>query len=120
MGNGSIEVWVWPQFRASTTPEQKVSLPDGAQFLVGRQPDCNLVLFSISTSRRHFTITRTGWDISVTDLGSRNGTFVNGVTSSKTDTPRPTGSSMNHGINKNPGGQCLDQVHDFVLLLYPR
>jgi hypothetical protein len=33
----------------------------------------------MSSSRRHFTITRTGWDISVMDLGSRNGTIVNGV-----------------------------------------
>ena len=79
MGNGSLELWVWPESRPSTTPEQKVSLPDGAQFLVGRQPDCNLVLSTLTTSRRHFTITRTGWDISVTDLGSLNGTFVNGV-----------------------------------------
>ena len=46
--------------------------------IAGRAPTCELVLDDVSVSRRHarFTVTNTG--CAVTDLGGRNGTFVNG------------------------------------------
>lgn len=46
--------------------------------LVGRQDSCDLVLPSNSVSRRHARVRRCGEDFYVDDLGSRNGTFVNG------------------------------------------
>lgn len=48
-------------------------------FVVGRGADCDLVLNSRSVSRRHleFKLKRAG--LTIKDLGSRNGSIVNGV-----------------------------------------
>ncbi len=47
--------------------------------LVGREPTVEVMLDSVRVSRRHATITVTGDLASIEDLGSRNGTTVNGV-----------------------------------------
>ena len=55
--------------------------PDGAiagTFLVGRSPDCDLVLADPSVSRRHARLLPRGDELLVEDLGSAGGTFVNG------------------------------------------
>ncbi len=46
--------------------------------LVGRSEDCDLLLDGMSASRKHFTVQRTdeGWELR--DLGSENGTYVDG------------------------------------------
>ena len=48
------------------------------EFLVGRSQDCSLCVGSSSVSRRHCQITRNGTTVTIKDLGSRNGTLVNG------------------------------------------
>jgi pSer/pThr/pTyr-binding forkhead associated (FHA) protein len=48
------------------------------EFLIGRSPECHLVAGSTSISRRHCAITRNGTKVTIKDLGSRNGTVVNG------------------------------------------
>lgn len=48
------------------------------EFLIGRSPDCHLCAASTSISRRHCAITRNGTTVTIKDLGSRNGTLVNG------------------------------------------
>ena len=55
--------------------ERRVEV-DGST-LIGREPDCDLVLVDPSVSRHHARLSHgdTGWTI--TDLGSANGTFVN-------------------------------------------
>jgi sigma-B regulation protein RsbU (phosphoserine phosphatase) len=45
---------------------------------VGRAPDCGLILPSQTVSRRHAQLTFDGEHLQVHDLGSRNGTRVNG------------------------------------------
>jgi len=50
----------------------------GDSILIGRSPECNLVLESGAISRHHALITRDGSDYYIEDLKSRNGTFVNG------------------------------------------
>lgn len=45
---------------------------------LGRHPDCTIQLQSNMVSRRHAQVTVAGDDYSVKDLGSGNGTFVNG------------------------------------------
>ena len=49
----------------------------GQQFVIGRGEDCNLRSSSDAVSRRHCQINLKGSAVSVQDLGSRNGTFVN-------------------------------------------
>jgi pSer/pThr/pTyr-binding forkhead associated (FHA) protein len=50
----------------------------GAPIVVGRDTACDLVLADDATSRRHARLTPHATGIEVTDLDSRNGTFVNG------------------------------------------
>jgi hypothetical protein len=61
-------------------------LPSGDRFTlgehaisVGRMPDCNLVLADPNVSRNHAEIRPSGDRFVVVDLGSTNGTRVNGV-----------------------------------------
>ena len=53
-------------------------LKSGRQVL-GRQPACDFVLTDEQVSRRHCQVEESHDRILVTDLGSRNGTMVNGV-----------------------------------------
>lgn len=57
----------------------------GARFLldrdrisVGRHPDCEIFLHDVTVSRRHTEIRRDGRMFFIRDLGSLNGTYVNG------------------------------------------
>jgi sigma-B regulation protein RsbU (phosphoserine phosphatase) len=56
---------------------EQLQLP-GDRNVMGRHPDCDLVLESASVSRQHAQIIREGAQYFVEDLHSRNGTFVNG------------------------------------------
>ncbi len=47
--------------------------------VVGRDASAGLVLDDARISRRHAVLTRTGVGVVVADLGSRNGTFLNGT-----------------------------------------
>src|SRR5688572_26382944 len=51
----------------------------GDEFLVGRGEDCDLCLYDPGVSRHHCLIRLRGDEATVTDLGSSNGTFVNGT-----------------------------------------
>src|SRR5262245_33509296 len=46
--------------------------------MVGRHPDCDVRLPSIRVSRRHCCMTEVDGEVSVRDLGSTNGTLING------------------------------------------
>lgn len=48
------------------------------EFLIGRLPDCDLVLAENTLSSKHAKISRTGDRFEIIDLNSTNGTFVNG------------------------------------------
>jgi two-component system response regulator AtoC len=56
-----------------------VPIVDGSELVFGRQPDCSFVIDHDGVSRRHARVTRLHEQISVEDLGSRNGTLVNGT-----------------------------------------
>jgi hypothetical protein len=53
-------------------------LADGAEVIIGRGNDLDLVLAEDMVSRKHAKIVANGGSLSITDLGSTNGTFVNG------------------------------------------
>ena len=48
------------------------------EFLIGRSQDCHLCVGSSSVSRKHCVIKRQDSTVTIQDLGSRNGTIVNG------------------------------------------
>jgi phosphoserine phosphatase RsbU/P len=48
------------------------------RMVLGRHPDCDIVLDSASVSRQHAQLLREGGQYFIEDLHSRNGTFVNG------------------------------------------
>ena len=53
-------------------------LPPNSEIVVGRSSDLDMVLVEDMVSRRHSKITVSGDDVTIQDLGSTNGTFVNG------------------------------------------
>ena len=61
---------------ASTGKEVEIR---GPRFFIGRSPECNLRANSDAISRRHCAITVGDNDVTIKDLGSRNGTYVNGT-----------------------------------------
>src|SRR4051794_27562312 len=59
------------------TPVRDIPL-GGEDFLIGRGEDCDLCLYDPGVSRHHCLIRMRGQEATVSDLGSSNGTFVNG------------------------------------------
>lgn len=57
--------------------ERRVHLPQG-ETVIGRDPECDLPIPDASISRRHARLVVMGWDTTLEDLGSKNGTRVNG------------------------------------------
>lgn len=60
------------------TPGQEFSLV-GQQWVLGRSPECDVVLEAAAVSRRHVILSDEEGQFFVKDLGSRNGTYVNGA-----------------------------------------
>jgi len=67
-------------------PAASLILPDGSRIaleaepvVVGRMPECTVVLTDPNVSRRHAEIRRQGSEVIVVDLQSTNGTRVNGL-----------------------------------------
>lgn len=67
-------------------PSDWLVLPDGRRVgitddivTIGRLPECAISLDDPNVSRRHAQIRREGLDVVIVDLGSTNGTKVNGV-----------------------------------------
>ena len=56
---------------------QEIDLAEGS-FLIGRSPSCNLTLEDPLVSRQHARITIERDQATISDLGSRNGTLLNG------------------------------------------
>lgn len=50
---------------------------NGAEWILGRHPDCQIVINVGAASRQHAKITREGSAVFIEDLKSRNGTIVN-------------------------------------------
>ena len=71
---------------ADGMPAGSLVLPDGSRVVleaepvvIGRLPECAVVLSDPNVSRRHAEVRRQGSDVVVVDLQSTNGTRVNGV-----------------------------------------
>lgn len=66
---------------------QVLKFTDG-EFIIGRHPDCHLVIDGTSISRRHARFSFNGQDYFLEDLGSRNHTYVNDLELEPTAPPR--------------------------------
>jgi hypothetical protein len=62
----------------SALSSRVVPLPESADLVIGRESDVDVPIDHDSVSRRHARIRRRADQITVEDLGSRNGTLVNG------------------------------------------
>ncbi len=47
------------------------------QTTIGRSPDCDIFLDDVTVSRRHAVVSRKNGELTIEDLGSLNGTFLN-------------------------------------------
>jgi hypothetical protein len=54
---------------------ERVEVEDGVT--IGRSRDCDLILYDTYLSTRHARLTNDEGDLSIEDLGSTNGTYVN-------------------------------------------
>ncbi len=62
----------------NTNGDQTVELPPDRPLVVGRAMTSDIPVFDPTVSRRHAEVKIDGGGVRVTDLGSSNGTFVNG------------------------------------------
>lgn len=60
-------------------PDARPFLLDHNETVIGRSPEADIVVPEPLASRRHAAVSRDSWGYAVIDLGSRNGTLVNGT-----------------------------------------
>jgi class 3 adenylate cyclase/pSer/pThr/pTyr-binding forkhead associated (FHA) protein len=58
---------------------QAVTVPAGRTLVVGRSPACDVPIRDLTVSRHHGEVEAAAAGLRVRDLGSTNGTFINGV-----------------------------------------
>ena len=73
----SLLITVSLVFRNAERRGERISV-EGKKFVVGRHASCDFPLKSDKVSRQHCAFLLDGDFVAVVDLGSRNGTFVNG------------------------------------------
>jgi adenylate cyclase len=74
------EVNQLPKFKLlSTTGDQTIELPSGRTLVVGRAATSDAPVFDPTVSRKHAELSVEDGGVTVRDLGSSNGTFVNGT-----------------------------------------
>ena len=58
--------------------DRRFTLEDNAALIAGRELTCGLSILDPRVSRRHAEVRSCATEVAVTDLGSRNGTWING------------------------------------------
>lgn len=67
-----------PLILATSTGDRRFTLPDASTLIVGREGTCDVTVADQGVSRRHAELRSDGRTLLVRDLGSRNGTWLNG------------------------------------------
>jgi pSer/pThr/pTyr-binding forkhead associated (FHA) protein len=83
-------------------------MPQG-ETVVGRFADCDLPIPDASISRRHARLTVTGRNVTIEDLGSKNGTRVNGV---RLQEPFPLSSPASVQFGTVTAKFCIEESAD--------
>src|SRR6266513_675891 len=74
------EVYLASVFKLlSTTGEQSIDLQPGRNIVVGRAVTSDVPIYDPTISRRHAEVSLTDGGVKVKDVGSSNGTFLNGA-----------------------------------------
>jgi adenylate cyclase len=63
----------------STSGAQSFEIEDGCDLVIGRAASSDIPIFDRTISRRHARLSSSASGVEVSDLGSSNGTFLNGV-----------------------------------------
>lgn len=84
-----------------TCEGRTVPLESGQSIVIGRGLDCDLVIADALASRRHAQLQLDGTHLTLTDLGSSNGTFLDGARISSTMAVGP-GSTLRIGGAAGP------------------
>ncbi len=76
----SAQVFVVPFLRIlfPNSSDEEIHRLEGHIWTVGRDQDCEITIDSSHVSRRHFDLTRADDGFYISDLGSSNGTYLNG------------------------------------------
>ncbi len=69
-----------PMLVAQSGPLNGQRWPLRQVFVLGREPDCDIVIPDRQVSRHHARISITDQEVQLEDLESKNGTFLNGKT----------------------------------------
>ena len=80
---------------AGVEPAREIALT-GEEFLIGRGADCGLRLAQSAISRHHCMIRLQGGETTLLDLGSSNGTYLNGARV-RSQTPLHSGDEIKIG-----------------------
>src|SRR5689334_19200123 len=62
----------------SQSGDQRFDLPPGRSVIIGRGVGSDIAVYDPTISRRHAELVATGDVVTVKDLGSSNGTYING------------------------------------------
>jgi pSer/pThr/pTyr-binding forkhead associated (FHA) protein len=98
---------------------ERIPLRQG-ETTVGRSPYCSIVIDSPTASRHHAALMLNGIELTVTDLGSRNGTNING-TRITTTTALNVGDVLTIGsreltvLSSETGGGYLSNTEERML-----
>ncbi|NVJ17534.1 FHA domain-containing protein [Myxococcus sp. AM010] len=87
-----------PVLRGMVGPWAGQTYPLKGKVLVGRQPPAGIMLDDDSVSRRHAELEATSAGVTVRDLGSANGTLLNGEPLDQTPVPLEPGDQLQFGV----------------------
>ncbi|NVJ06490.1 FHA domain-containing protein [Myxococcus sp. AM001] len=87
-----------PVLRGMVGPWAGQNYPLKGKVLVGRQPPAGIMLDDDSVSRRHAELEATSAGVTVRDLGSANGTLLNGEPLDQTPVPLEPGDQLQFGV----------------------
>jgi CRP-like cAMP-binding protein len=79
LGRPAVRLRIVASGQAEVSEEMNAALPDDRTVVVGRGPDCDVVLADPAVAEMHATIQPLYGDYVLTDLGDAGGTFVNNV-----------------------------------------
>jgi pSer/pThr/pTyr-binding forkhead associated (FHA) protein len=80
---------------------------------IGRGPDNDIIVVELGVSKQHAELRRSpAGGYSIIDLGSHNGTFVNGTRVTRQELKEGDIVAIGHATFRLAGGQLVDYVDD--------